>query len=165
MEQENKKQPKLKLFLHRAFESHNFRDPVSLCFDIFYIVLVLVSVVFSILEVTELWERVPAFEYIEYLIVALFAFEWFSCLYTADIEYTDVTPFKARLKWIISLESIIDIICLIVFIISLIPIKNISYEVDLFLRLIVLIKLLRVLKWIKYFKKKKHHKEEQKEAE
>ena len=119
--------------------------------------------VFAVIEVTELWERIEAFEIIEYIIVGIFAFEWFSMLYISDMVYPLCSRGRAMIKWIFSIESIIDIICLTIFIISMLPIEGMSREVDIILRFIALIKLIRLFKWKKYIpnkmlKRKRKHK-------
>ena len=166
MEQTKTKETlKIKRFLYRAFESRDFHDPISLIFDIFYVFVILVAIVLTIFEVTELWEEVKAFEIIEYVIVGLFAIEWFSMLYISDMVFPHPNRFVSALKWFISLESIIDIICLAIFIISFVPIDGLSREVELFLRFITLIKLLRLIKWIKYISMAKKLRKEQLEKE
>ncbi len=165
MEQEERRSTKIKRFLYRAFESRDYSDKLSLAFDIIYIVVILAAVSFSIIEVVapELWEQHRIFTIAEYITVGLFAFEWFSMLYISDIVFPATSRFKSALKWIISLESIVDIICLIVFIASFIPTEGVPNEVEILLRLVALIKLIRLYKWAKYLRFLKKEKKENKE--
>ena len=161
---EEKKPSKFKLFLFRAFEEHDIKDPICIIFDVFYMLLILTSLIFTIIEVTELWERVEAFEIIEYVIVFFFAIEWFSMLYISDIVFPSFSRGKSMLLWISSFESIVDLICLVVFIVSFIPLEGVSNEIELFFRFITLIKLIRVYKWHKYFLANKKRREGTKDS-
>ena len=152
MEQNRKEPSKFKKFMFRVYETHDLHDPLCLSVDIFYILLILASLVLTILEVAEVTHECIELKIVEYVIVGFLVIEWISSLYTADIEFSDCPYWKAKLKWIFSVESICDMICLVVFIISFIPLKNVPTEVDIFLRFIVLIRFVRLYKYKKYFK-------------
>ena len=135
--------------LYRAFGSHNPKDPLSLFTDILYIIIIGVSVVFTVLEVTEVWARhEQVFTIFEHIIVALFVIEWIAEFLIVDVEYPELPFFKRKLKWVLSLESIVDLICLAIFACTIIfeeQFKQIAY-----LQLITLLKLVRLYKFHKY---------------
>ncbi|MCR4911270.1 MAG: ion transporter [Bacilli bacterium] len=158
-----RKEPsKFKKFMFRIFETHDIHDPLCMILDVFYILLILLSLVLTILEAFKIGHEVKALEIVEYVIVGFFTLEWFSSLYTADIEFAPLPYWKAKLRWIFSVESICDIICLAIFIISFLPFKNMSEEVEMSLRLIVLIKFVRLYKYKKYIVSYKKTAEEDK---
>ena len=155
LETNKKEYPKFKRFMFRVFEEHNPHDPLCVIVDIFYILLILLAVTFTILEVCGVLGESLPIRITEYVMFSFFAIEWISSLYTADIEFSNLPYWKAKLRWIFSIESICDFICLTLFLISFMPIKNMSEESEIALRFIALLKLVRIYKWFKYpmFKK------------
>ena len=143
------KEHKFYRWLHRGFESHNPRDPFSLTVDIFYILIIATSAIFTILEVTDVWAKHEiVFKTFEYIMIGFFVLEWIESFITIDFEYPELPPVKRKLKWIFSLESIVDIICLTVFLLTIFLepyFKDIAY-----LELLSLIKLVRIYKLFKY---------------
>lgn len=156
------KEHKFLKFMHRAFESRNPKDPLSLSIDIFYTLIILTSAVFCILEVTDVWEEhKQVFEIFEYIMVGFFAFEWIESFLTIDFDYPELPPVKRKLKWIFSLESITDLICLTIFLLTIF--LEDKFEQIAYLELISLIKLVRLYKLFKYkdyIKQRKEHKKE-----
>lgn len=164
MENNNKDFSKSKKFVFRLFESHNLKDPLSMVCDFFFIFLIFFAIGMSIYEVIPSTLKGIVFEVLEYVVLAFFVIEWFASFYTAEIEYQPKPFWKAKLAWIISIESIVDIICLLVFIIAHLAKSGELFVIDeTVLSIIILLKLVRFYKLVKYhksyFKKNKHQKE------
>ena len=146
----NKKESKIKEIVYRMYEKHDYKDPLSLTFDLFYIFILLVGIVITFLEISPLWEQITFLRYIEYVIFLFLAIEWLATFYVYDYTHPQLSFWKAKLKWFISLESILDLVCLAVFILSLVEIKGLNPEFDFAFGLIALLKLVRLYKFNKY---------------
>lgn len=148
MEKEHKP-GKFLLFLHRAFESHNPKDPLSLSVDIFYILIILLSITFTCLEVTHVWKQhEEIFKIFEYIMIGFFFLEWIVCFFVVDVSYPQLPFIKRKLKWILSVESIVDIICLTVFV--LVVVLEPRFREIAYLEFLSLLKLVRLYKLFKY---------------
>ena len=145
---------KFTTFLTRAYLKHDLKDPLSLGFDISYMLMILTALVFSILHLCNIFNTPILI--IEIVIVAFFAFEWFTRFSLAIKEFYEIDVLHSRIKFMVNYESIIDVACLITFIV-LIALKeepNVYY--------LSMVHLLRVFKLNKYFRsyfKKKEKKE------
>lgn len=160
----NKDFSRSKKFVFRLFESHNLKDPLSMIFDFFYIFLIFFAIGMSIYEVIPSVPKGIAFEVLEYVVLALFVIEWFASFYTAEIEYQPKPFWSAKLAWIVSIESIVDIICLLIFIIVHLAKSGELFVIEeTFLSIIILLKLVRFYKLVKYkrsyFNKNKNQEE------
>lgn len=145
----NKNDSKFLKFLYRLFESRDPHDPLSLAVDILYIVIILTSITFTILELTSVWrEHELVFKVFEYIMIGFFFIEWICCYMIVDLEYAELPYFKRKLKWILSIESIVDIICLTIFIIT--SLLETKYKGVVYLDFICLIKVVRLYKLFKY---------------
>ena len=71
------KESKFSIFLQRAYLKHDLKDPVSLSFDIFYMMLITTALVFSVLHILGVFSRENLiFILIESGLVFLFFIEW-----------------------------------------------------------------------------------------
>lgn len=130
----------------RVFEEHNFKDPLCLIFDILYIILILGSTALVFDEAFSMAISHNTAEILNIVFFIFFLIEWVSSLYTADAIWPELGPIKSRIKWIFSLESIVDIICFIILVLNIIP----DLIPDDIMRKLFLIKVVRLYKLVKY---------------
>ena len=120
-------------------------DVVSKLFDVTSVVLILLSVSFVLVETfpipTELRRAMYIFEII---IACLFATEYVLRVWTAPVDYPDVRPDKARMRYIFSAMSLIDLL-------SIVPVfvANLPTATGI-LKIFKLCKILRLLKASRY---------------
>lgn len=120
-------------------------DIMSKVFDITSVVLILLSVSFVLVETfpipTEVHRSIYLFEII---IACLFAVEYVLRVWTAPVDYPDMRPDKARMKYIFSTMSLIDLL-------SIVPVfvANLSTATGI-LKIFKLCKILRLLKASRY---------------
>jgi len=122
----------------------------SLANRIFSIVITSLIIVNVMVVVLDLVEVLPPgseslFNIIEAVSVAIFTIEYILRIWTVDILYPRIKPFKARLKYALSPMSIVDIVAIIPFYLPMVFPVNMTI-----LRLLRLLRLLRVLKLNRY---------------
>lgn len=121
-------------------------DTASKVFDIGIITLIIVNVL-AVIAAT--FDYPPwldtAFNVIEVFSVVVFTIEYLLRLYTADLLYPEVSPIRARLKYILSFMAIIDLLAILPFYLPYL------FPVDLrVLRMIRIIRLFRIFKVNRY---------------
>lgn len=139
------KESKFSIFLQRAYLKHDLKDPVSLSFDIFYMMLITTALVFSVLHILGVFSRENLiFILIESGLVFLFFIEWVIRFAYAEKTYQETSVLYSKIRFFVNYESIIDILCLLMFIVLL------GLEGEDYVNLIAGIHLLRVFKYLKY---------------
>lgn len=115
-------------------------------FNFTIIVLIVLSLVEIILESFEdfrikhqLWLNI-----FEDITVVVFTIEYLLRLYTADLQYKDYTPFRARVKFVLSGEGLVDLLAILPF---YLPLLGFDFR---FLRTLRLVRLLRIFKINRY---------------
>ncbi|MFT5893122.1 MAG: voltage-gated potassium channel [Dokdonia sp.] len=78
---------------------------------------------------------------IEIFSIVIFSIEYIIRIWTADLEYPDVKPYKARLKYMFSFMGIIDLISVIPF--------YLPYFIKIDLRVVRVLRLFRLLRLLK----------------
>ena len=106
-----------------------------------YITILIVLNVFAI--VAESYPQVESnfhlyFLYFEYFSVVVFSIEYILRIWTAPLLYSDLTPFKARIKFVTSPLGVVDLLAVLPF--------YIPFLVAVDLRFLRLFRLLRVMK-------------------
>ena len=149
----------------RLFEiitSPNEPSKASRIFDIFIICLIILNVITVIADTFKLSEWLSnILWWVEVVSVVIFTAEYLLRIYTADLMYPELTPFRARLKYMRSFMAVIDLLAILPFYIPYI------IPIDLrVLRMLRIIRLLRIFKINRYttalstianvFKRKKH---------
>lgn len=137
---------KIKQRLFEIIEKTNDDDKASKIFDICIIVLILVNVVLVIVDTFNVPPKVSKyFNFIETVSVIIFTAEYICRLYTADLLYPDLTPLKARLKYIFTFMAIIDLLAILPFYLPFV------IPIDLrVLRMLRIVRLLRIFKISRY---------------
>ena len=119
---------------------------LSSVFDWFITMLILASVV-SVFAVTfDIPEWLNSFlSKFEVVVVAIFTVEYLLRIWTADLLYKDKTPFKARLKYVVSAMAIVDLVAILPFYLPMFLPTSV-----LGMRALRLVRLFRILKLNRY---------------
>jgi len=120
-------------------------DVISKIYDISSVVLILLSVSFILIETFPIPAAFHKAIYIfEIIIACIFAVEYVLRVWTAPIDYPDIRPDKARMKYIFSLMSLIDLL-------SIVPVfvANLPTATGI-LKIFKLCKILRLIKASRY---------------
>ncbi len=136
---------KIKVRINEIIDKGTEGDVVSKIFDITSVVLILLSVSFVLVETFPIPETVHGAIYIFELIIAcLFAIEYVLRVWTAPIDYPNMRPDKARMKYIFSFMSLVDLLSIVpVFVVNIPTATGI-------LKIFKLCKILRLLKASRY---------------
>ena len=122
-------------------------DKISVYFDYFIIILVILSVISTI------WESYPEahkeygvyFHNFEIFSVIIFTIEYLLRLWTAPLKYPDLSKWKSYLKYTTSFIAIIDLIAILPFYLPFLGVNDLRL-----LRMMRLLRLLRVFKLNRY---------------
>lgn len=136
----------MKKRIFEIIQTANEGDKISKAFDISVIILIIINVITVIADTFNLPKTVQAVSsIIEIVSVIIFTIEYILRIWTADMIFNNLTPFKARFKYAFSFMAIIDLLAILPFYIPmLIPI-------DLrVLRALRIIRLFRLFKINRY---------------
>ena len=120
-------------------------DKASKIYDTVSVLMILLSVSFILIETFQIPILIHKFLFVfEVIIAILFAVEYVLRVWTAPIEYPDVRPDKARMMYIFSFMSLVDLL-------SIIPVfvANISTATGV-MKIFKLCKILRLVKASRY---------------
>ena len=124
---------------HRSLANRIFSNAVTAL-----IIVNVTTVVLDLLEVIPAGSE-PVFYVIEAVSVAIFTAEYILRLWTADILFSKIKPAKARLRYVCSPMSLIDIVAILPFYLPM------AFPINMtILRLLRLLRLLRVFKLNRY---------------
>lgn len=137
---------KVKQRLFDIIQAADDNDTASRIFDICIILLIILNVV---LVIADTFEMPPVLtrisEIIEVVSVVIFTIEYILRVWTSDLLYPQLSPFKARLKYTFSFMALIDLIAILPFYIPFV------FQIDLrVLRLLRVVRLFRVFKINRY---------------
>lgn len=120
-------------------------DVVSKIYDVTSVILILLSVSFILVETFPIPEAVHTFIYIfEIVIACLFAVEYVLRVWTAPLDFPDMRPDKARMHYIFSFMSLIDLLSIVPVFVANLP------NATGILKIFKLCKILRLLKASRY---------------
>ena len=139
------KAKRLKVRVNQIIDKGVEGDTVSKVYDVTSVVLILLSVSFILVETFPVPATVHRLLFIfEVVIASLFAIEYVLRVWTAPADYPDMRPDKARMKYIFSFMSLIDLL-------SIFPvfIANLSTATGI-LKIFKLCKILRLVKTSRY---------------
>lgn len=139
----------MKKFKKRLFEiiqAANENDIASKIFDVSIICLIIINVVLVIADTFDLPPTISEISsIIELVSVIIFSIEYVCRLWTANLLYPDLKPYRARIKYIFSFMALIDLFAILPFYIPFI------IKIDLrVLRMLRIIRLFRVFKINRY---------------
>lgn len=137
---------KIKERIFNLIRDDDENDLASNIFDGFIISLIIINVIMVIADTFKLpsaWHKV--FDYVEAFSVVVFTIEYILRVYTSDLMFSKLSPFKARLKYIFSFMALIDLFAILPFYLPFL------IKVDLrVLRMLRIIRLLRIFKVNRY---------------
>ena len=118
----------------------------SRIFDIFIIVLILISILSVFIMTFQLPPRVSGFlNEVEKAAVIIFSVEYLLRIWTADLLFPERSPLRARLKYMVSGMAVIDLLAILPFYLPMV------LPVDLLgIRAVRLVRLLRIFKLNRY---------------
>lgn len=136
---------KIKKRIHEIINKGEEGDIVSKIYDFTTVTLIILSVSFILLETFPIPHSVHTALYIfEVIIACLFTVEYILRVWTAPLDFPELRPDKARMRYIFSFMSIIDILAIVpVFVASMSTATGI-------LKIFKLCKILRLLKASRY---------------
>lgn len=153
---------KVKQIIHSVISSPEEPSTASKIFDVSIIILIIINVITVIADTFEIPDWMSSvLWYIELVSVIIFSAEYLLRIYVADLEHPEMSPLKARLRYIFSFMAIIDLLAILPFYVPFI------IPIDLrVLRMLRIIRLLRIFKINRYttalstiadvFRRKKH---------
>ncbi len=120
-------------------------DVISKIFDITSVTLILLSVSFILVETFPIPELVHRMiYYFEMTIACFFAVEYVLRVWTAPLDFPSLRPDKARMKYIFSMMSLIDLLSIVPMFVAALP------TATGILKIFKLCKILRLLKASRY---------------
>ena len=140
-----KKMARVKVRVNEIIDKGKDGDVISKIFDVTSVVLILLSVSFILVETFPISAGMHKAIYIfEIIIACMFSVEYVLRVWTAPLDYPDMRPDKARMKYIFSVMSLIDLL-------SIVPVfvANMSTATGI-LKIFKLCKILRLLKASRY---------------
>lgn len=91
-------------------------DAISRGFDFFIVTAIIVNILSLFLETfSELAFLSPVFRITETVTISIFCIEYLLRLFTADLLYPDLPPSKARVKFILSFDGVVDLLTILPF--------------------------------------------------
>lgn len=136
---------KLRKRVYEILEVAKPGDKVSKTIDIALIFLITLNVIMVITDTFELPSAVAAASgWVESVSIVVFSAEYALRVWTASEKYPEMSPFRARLKYIRSFQAVIDLVSLLPYFITFISANLIV------LRMFKVLRLLRVFKVNRY---------------
>ena len=151
LEEKEDKGSKLKFRVHEIISKDKEGDILSKIYDIVSVCLILLCVVIIVADTftlpNESWNKVyhNVLFYSEVSITVCFIIDYVLRVWTAEYEYPNMHPDKAKMKYIFSFTALIDLLS--IFAIFLVDIPK-SAGV---LKILKLLRIVRVLKFSRYF--------------
>lgn len=91
-------------------------DIVSRAFDIFLAVNILANITVMIMQTFDCFSPLSgAFRIVEAVTVSVFAAEYVLRIWTADLLYKKLSPAKARLRFLVSFDGVVDLLTILPF--------------------------------------------------
>lgn len=137
---------KIKQRLFELFEAARPGDKASKLLDITIMLLIVLNVFAVILSTFNLPELLTnILNYFEIFSIIVFSIEYLSRVYTSDLLYPNLSPFKARIKYVFSFMALIDLFAILPFYLP----KIFPYDLRI-IRSARIMKLLRIFKLNRY---------------
>ncbi len=153
---------RIKKRTHEIISSAAAGDMISKAVDLFFIVLIMLNVVIVIADTFTLPTVVSSvISMVETVSVIIFTVEYAVRLWVAELDFPALSPARARVKHVFSLQTIIDLVSLLPFYLPfLLPVNLIILRVFRVFRLLRLFKVNRYTKALtsiaEVFKRKAH---------
>lgn len=147
---------------HEIISSAAAGDKISKAVDLFFIVLIMLNVVIVVADTFALPAAVRRImSVVETISVIIFTIEYVIRLWVSVLDFPALSPVRARVKYVLSLQAIIDLVSLLPFYLPfLFPVNLIVLRVFRIFRLMRLFKVNRYTKALssiaEVFKRKAH---------
>ncbi len=139
------KMRRVQIRVNEIIDKAEHGDVLSKIFDIFMTVLILISVSFLFLQTFPLTEGIHEFIRVAEIVMSVFfGIEYVLRVWTAPIDYPEMRPDKARMHYIFSFMSFIDLLAIVPMYITVLP-----NTAGIF-KLLKLCKILRLVKASRY---------------
>lgn len=137
---------RIKLRVKEILGKNKKGDKLSIFYDVLSVVLILVSVAFILVETFPISHAFHNAIFItEVVIAVIFSIEYLLRIWIAPLYHPELSPFRARLRYIFSFMSLIDLLAIVpVFIIAIPTATGI-------LKIFKLCKIIRLIKVGRYF--------------
>jgi len=147
-----RKMESLKVRTNEIIDKGRDGDIVSKIFDITSVILILISVSFILVETFPVPEAMHRTIYIfELAIACMFAVEYVLRVWTAPIDYPDMRPDKARMRYIFSFMSFVDLFSIVPVFVADIPMATGILKIFKLCKIIRLLKVSRYLNSVANF--------------
>lgn len=145
---------KIKNRIHEIINKGREGDIVSKIYDIVSVVLIFLSVAFILLETFAIppWLHQTLFVF-EIIIALLFSIEYLLRVWTAPMEFPKLRPDKARMQYIFSFMSLIDLLSIIPVFVANLPTASGILKIFKLCKILRLVKASRYLSGIANFGK------------
>jgi voltage-gated potassium channel len=136
---------KIKKRVNEVIDKGEDNDKLSKAYDIISVIMILLSVSFILVETFPIPETLHNFLYVfEVAIAVFFTVEYVLRIWTAPMDYPELRPDKARMKYIFSFMSLVDILSIVPIFVANLP--NATGVMKIF----KLCKILRLVKASRY---------------
>lgn len=158
----HQKSEAVKKRVNQIIDKGTGNDKVSKIYDIVSVVLILLSVSFILLETFPIGQQVHRFLYIfEVGIASFFTVEYVLRVWTAPMEYPEMRPDKARMHYIFSFMSLVDILSIVPVFVANLPTATGVMKIFKLCKILRLVKASRYLSGVANFGKAIHAKKRQ----
>ena len=143
---------RIKRRVNEIIDKGEAHDRASKIYDIVSVVLILTSVFFILLETFPFSERLHNFLYaFEVAIAVFFAVEYVLRVWTAPMDHPELRPDKARMRYIFSFMSLVDLLSIIPVFVANLPTATGIMKIFKLCKIVRLIKASRYLSGVANF--------------
>ena len=148
------KMERIKKRVNEIIDKGEADDKVSKVYDIVSVVMILLSVSFILLETFPISEQLHRFIYVFEVIIAIFfAIEYVLRVWTAPMDYPEMRPDKARMRYIFSFMSLVDLLSIVPVFVANLPTATGVMKIFKLCKILRLVKASRYLSGVANFGK------------
>lgn len=150
----HEKMEKIKKRVNEIIDKGQDDDKVSKVYDIVSVILILLSVSFIFLETFPISVQLHQFLYVFEVIIAIFfAIEYVLRVWTAPMDYPEMRPDKARMRYIFSFMSLVDLLSIVPVFVANLPTATGVMKIFKLCKILRLVKASRYLSGVANFGK------------
>lgn len=148
------KAERVKKRINEIIDKGRADDKASKVYDSVSVIMILLSVSFILVETFPISAQLHRFLYIfEVIIACFFAVEYVLRVWTAPMEYPDLRPDKARMRYIFSFMSLVDLLSIVPVFVANLPTATGVMKIFKFCKILRLVKASRYLSGVANFGK------------
>lgn len=146
------KAEKIKKRVNEIIDKGEEHDKLSKAYDIISVVLIILSVSFILVETFPIPEALHQCLYVfEVVIAVFFAVEYVMRVWTAPLDYPELRPDKARMKYIFSFMSLVDLLSILPIFVANLPTATGVMKIFKLCKILRLVKASRYLSGVASF--------------